>query len=304
MLLCGALLSQIAKDSHECAAPPPPGFPARPWLAISMRRSGSRWFVNLLVQRAHGFLQGGDEMNMPCARDAVGCVCTIYKTYAMHAKKNSSGFKTLIDDYHLRYDLAQFDADGVPHGTAAFARAVCELRVPFVFMWRQNVLRRLISARANYLDTKHARSIHNISAHEPHPKTEAAASKLRAIKPDIGGNHLVETIERELRAQNMTVQAFANTPQCGGEEAVRRRVFRYEELVESAARSAAQWGQVLGHLGVPRHDGDEMKASSFVIIHGESPVNETIANFAEVRSRLAGTPHEWMLHPASVTLPA
>ena len=47
-----------------------------------------------------------------------------------------------------------------PPGFTAVAASICELRIPYIFMWRKNTLRRMISNAANQHTTKSARRKH------------------------------------------------------------------------------------------------------------------------------------------------
>ena len=159
-----------------------------------------------------------------------------------------------------------------------FAQTVCSLDIPFVFLWRRNVLRRFISERANDADRG--------PAHDAHPTTTAAAAGQRSIRPALDASALLADIARERRVQDGVVAAFA--AHCGGGDAVRRRVFAYEDLVDRADDGAAAWGRVMAQLDVWRR-------SEYVVIRGEAPIRETFANYGAVADRLAGTEFAWML---------
>ena len=123
--------------------------------------------------------------------------------------------------------------------------------------------------------------------HIPHPTTEEEAASLRGYKPTLGISNLVEEIEMELKIQHAVEESFRKySKYC--EVARNARTFYYEDVRDGAEHAAREWGEVFGSLKV-------WEASQLAIIHGNTPVLETIANPLEVRTALEHTEHEWML---------
>jgi len=66
------------------------------------------------------------------------------------------------------------------------------------------------------------------------------------------------------------------------------RTFYYEDVRDGAEHAAREWGEIFGTLKV-------WVPSDLAIIHGNTPVLETIANPQEVKKALEHTDYEWML---------
>ena len=75
---------------------------------------------------------------------------------------------------------------------------------------------------------------------------------------------------------------------CSAAAVATARIFYYEDLVDSNPGSANTWGEVLQALRV-------WKRSEMAVIHGATPVLETVDNPREVYLALNGSEHEWML---------
>ena len=164
------------------------------------------------------------------------------------------------------------------------ARAVCALKIPYIFLWRRNVLRRLISYDANRLDMKRR------SGHHAHPTSETEANQQRSIKPHLNASGISHYIGLEITARQKAEKAFSKY--CGAEDA-RSRIHYYEDLVDGAPQASAEWALVLKQLRTSPISATS--AANFTIIRGKRPPLESVANPDEVRQALANSRHAWML---------
>jgi len=274
-----------ARAAAACDAGPGP---AHPWLAFTFPRSGSGWFVETLAARSGGSLRvakrAGGEIYFKklspgdCASGvpSAECACSLRRAFAA----GEAGFKFMLKTPSRRFD----DQRGHPR-LDAVAAAVCELDIPFIFLWRRNVLRRLVSYDANRLDKLSRRD-----GHLAHPTSAGEAAAQRSIKPRLNASGLAALIGKEVAARRAAEGAFERA--CG--DRARGRVYAYEDLVDAAPGSAKAWARVFGHLEVPPASV-AAPGANYTIIRGARPVLETVSNPQEVEAALRGTEFEWML---------
>ena len=269
----------------------------QPWLVFTLQRSGSRWFVDTLDERSGGLVFKNSGMEIKCGASS-GCACHDVGSNDTRAvstcinglgagfrdRGSHPGFKFMAP-----YGSLKFMA---PYGPAAFsvlAQAVCRLEVSFLFMWRRNVLRRIISNFANQRDTDHPA----LGAHQAHPTNNIQVIALRAYKPRLDASKLVRMIESERKMQHSIEIAFAQlAPNCDG--AARTATFYYEDLLDANENSSAAWETVMQILRIP--PGPKItRHKTHQVIHGDLPVLQTVANPGDVARALNATPHAWML---------
>lgn len=286
--------------------------PNNTWLVITKQRSGSRWLVDTMVTRTGGLVPDGPElrctgcycgehldMASPAgAAAAAECGCALRKTYRK-ASPSCTG-----TDRHVGFKFMVPHSEGAMHDGAfdVLARAVCHLNIPFIFMWRRNVLRRLISAKANYHDSRdpaldasatghrvsrQGLGIGKVAGHEPHPVDAEVAAKLAEYKPEITTSKIraeIEAEEQTRRVIERSFQKYANV--C--EVARNAKTFYYEDLVDGVPGAAGKWGELLSTLRV-------WENSELAIIHGERHVRDTISNARSVKRALKDSPFRWMI---------
>eukprot|EP00192_Tetraselmis_astigmatica_P018908 CAMPEP_0117679682 /NCGR_PEP_ID=MMETSP0804-20121206/17941_1 /TAXON_ID=1074897 /ORGANISM="Tetraselmis astigmatica, Strain CCMP880" /LENGTH=252 /DNA_ID=CAMNT_0005489113 /DNA_START=485 /DNA_END=1243 /DNA_ORIENTATION=+ len=228
----------------------------------------------------------GDKSALPGGEEDDHCACQLASYYWKPLAKQ----ETCREDRHFGYKLMlPYGSDKADKGAFdVLARSVCRLGIPVIFMWRRNVLRRKVSNLSNHHDTNHPEgNLNGTTAHIPHPKTEAEAESLRSYKPSIDAKKLVEEIEAEMKIQRSVEESFRKySKDC--EVARNARTFYYEDVRDGAEHAAREWGEIFGTLKV-------WVPSDLAIIHGNTPVLETIANPQEVKKALEHTDYEWML---------
>lgn len=285
--------------------------PSTAFVVFTRQRAGSRWFVNTLDARSGGrfnsrtreiSLKGSksfDELkavkgHAACLKKnpSKPCSCVLRQVYANANTKPplAPGFKFMIGNDFFR-------GSRVPRMNA-FAASICDLKIPFVFLLRKNILRRIISLRALEM---------NKALHVAHPDTEIVAEEVRHYKPRIqinGFMGLAPWIARETKDQSKLLQLFKY--HCGGEWHVGNRLHWYEDLVDGSPTSADEWGNVLFQLGAWNTSNATRiqqllgprgwrGPSATTVVHGSRPVADLVANFGAVNRTLRGTRYAWML---------
>ena len=149
------------------------------WLVITKQRSGSRWLVDTMTERTGGLVPYTREITCGgCYCGEAGllvsgseenhCTCKLAQFY-----KDAERATTLGDSPGaIRYSGADGPTSArrhhygfkfmsptgvlhtIPGAFDVLARSVCNLNIPVIFMWRRNILRRLVSAKSNKLTRK------------------------------------------------------------------------------------------------------------------------------------------------------
>jgi len=219
--------------------------------------------------------------------------------------------------------LDHHELEGSPPKLNGLVASVCDLKVPFIIYLRRNVLRRLIS-KASMAYGAHVNSTAKaaqLRKHKPKLKASRLVSNIRTEERD---NALIVKLfkvhcglrrcvcPRRASRKSSLVPDFRTGSSrdarrgstLGGEWDVDKRVHYYENLVDANPESRRHWGDVLYELGVfdtsnateieERLGGWDFKRKG-VIIHGATPVLETVANPAEVEAAIAPSEFKWML---------
>ena len=282
---------------------------SRAWLVFTHQRSGSTWMVNTLEDRTGNLVVNGGEITKrdgggiaacypdgersrgrhPSDRQArdplaaefddsattAACKCALVRRFQalMAGSKihdgSFFGFKLMLPWDNIVSASNKSEAYG------PLAQAVCELGIPFVFIWRRNVLRQLLSNQAM--------NIHrNISTH---PRRE---DQLRQAGAPItlDTQDLRRKIEGVLNNHRNLEQAFTGRLHCPTAQRARR--YHYEDIVDSAPHSSQLWGTILNTLGV-------WHESTMLRVHADKPVNSSLLNANGVFRALQGTSYAWML---------
>ena len=260
----------------------------------------------LIFTQAHSGPGYQDERNRTTGRVG-GCP-------AKDTKECHVGYKWMVDtsdtghrrgNHHAvpyKYDKKR------PPAFTAVAASICELRIPYIFMWRKNTLRRMISNAANQHTTKRAIRKH-IDPHA-HAATSRDAQKLARYRPKLNTRNLLTDLNQAQIEQRNVVKLFEY--HCGSDAS--KRQHWYEDLIDASPKSTVAWAQVLYQLGAwPRVDVARVKrlkraeaegaglvtshrvAAPQIMIHGSKPISATVGNYNAVYRVLKGTPHEWML---------
>ncbi|KAL3845184.1 hypothetical protein ACJIZ3_002587 [Penstemon smallii] len=246
---------------QECACNP-----VRFFVIASMQRSGSGWFETLL--NSHMNLSSNGEIFGAQDRrsNASVIIKTLDKVYNLDwftsASKNECsaavGFKWMLNQGLLKYNediVDYFNRRGVS----------------VIFLFRRNLLRRMISLLANIYDkdAKLLNGTHKSHVHSPHE-----AQVLARYKPTLNITVLVS----DLRAAEGTV---AKALECF--KSTRHIVLHYEDIVANQTKLV----DVQEFLKLPLRNLTSLQ----VRIHS-GPLSKQINNWDTVQKTLNGTPYE------------
>ncbi|CAM8921894.1 unnamed protein product [Rhodiola kirilowii] len=243
--------------------------PVKFFAIISMQRSGSGWFETLL--NSHVNVSSNGEIFSPITRrdNASAILRTLDAVYNLDlltsASKNECtaavGFKWMLNqglmDYHD--DIAEY-----------FNRR----RVSVIFLFRRNLLRRLVSVLANSYD-RYAKLLNG--THKSHVHTIEEAQALSKYKPVINSVSLVSDLRQMQVSASKAVEYFNTT---------RHTIVYYEDLITNRTKLL----EVQKFLWLPKTD----LTSRQVKIH-KGPLSDHVKNWDEVNKTLKGTPYKSFL---------
>lgn len=248
----------------ECAC-----HPVRLFVIISMQRSGSGWFESLLNSHLN-VSSNGEIFLVHQRRDNMSSITrTLNRVYNLDwlssASKNhcsaAVGFKWMLNQGLLEHhdEIEEY-----------FNRR----GVSVIFLFRRNLLRRMVSLLANSYD-RYAKLFNG--THKSHVHSLAEAEALLKFKPFIDSSSLMNDLkEMELTAAK-ALEYFRST----------RHIFLYyEDLI----RDPTKLVDVQEFLKVPL-----MKLTSRQVKIHQGSLTELIWNWDEVNKTLQGTTYESFL---------
>ncbi|KAL8172096.1 hypothetical protein V2J09_023900 [Rumex salicifolius] len=244
--------------------------PVRWFALISMQRSGSGWFETLLNSHMN-ISSNGEIFGTSNRRSNVSALYhtldTVYNLdWFSSASKNECsaavGFKWMLNQ-------------GVNKYHEEIADYFSERGVSAVFLFRRNVLRRMVSLLANAYD-KQARLLNG--THKSHVHSPLEAEVLAKYKPRINITTLSQGLKREEQMIANTLSYFNKT---------RHIVLFYEDVV----RNRTKLREVQEFLGLPYRN----LTSRQVKIH-KGQLSNAVDNWDEVQKELKGTSYEKFLH--------
>lgn len=244
--------------------------PVRYFAIISMQRSGSGWFETLL--NSHVNISSHGEIFFPVKRrrnmKIIGNIMD--KVYNLDwfssASKNECtsavGFKWMLNQGILENHkdiVTNFNKRGVTP----------------IFLFRRNLLQRLISILANVHD-QNAKQLNG--THKAHVHSKHEAKLLARYKPKINSKLLIANLKETNKTATDALEHFKST---------RHIVLYYEDLIINKTKLV----DVLDFLNVPRRK----LISRHVKIHIK-PLRCHVQNWKEVWTALKGTRFEKFLH--------
>ncbi|KAF5746988.1 hypothetical protein HS088_TW06G01165 [Tripterygium wilfordii] len=251
-------------DREECACNP-----VRYFAIMSQQRSGSGWFETLLNSHINVSSNGEIFGTRERRTNISAVVKTLDKVYNLDwfssASKNQCtaavGFKWMLNQGLLthREGIAEYFKE-----RGAFA----------IFLFRRNLLRRMVSKLANSHDSD-AKLLNGI--HKSHVYSAADAQVLANYKPKVNTTSLVSHFRKLEVTAAKVVESFKST---------RHIVLYYEDLVNNRTKLK----EVQEFLRLPYRE----LTSTQVKIHN-GPLSQQIQNWEEVQNTLKGTPFERFL---------
>ncbi|XP_028777075.1 uncharacterized protein LOC114745411 [Neltuma alba] len=249
----------------ECACNP-----VRNFAILSMQRSGSGWFETFLNSHVN-ISSNGEIFSVKVRRSNISTIVeTLDKVYNLDwfssASKNECtaavGLKWMLNQglmQHHEQIVHYFRTHGVS----------------VIFLFRRNLLRRMVSVLANQYDrdAKLLNGTHKSHVHSPHE-----AEILAQYKPTINTTLLISNLNQVNGTATKALEYFKST---------RHIIMYYEDVVKNNTKLT----DVQDFLKVPRRD----LTSRQVKIH-KGPISGQVENWNDVRNTLTGTPYETFLH--------
>ncbi|XVF45170.1 hypothetical protein PTKIN_Ptkin02bG0183400 [Pterospermum kingtungense] len=237
---------------------------------MSMQRSGSGWFETLLNNHTN-ISSNGEIFSVKVRRSNVSTIFeTLDKVYNLDwlssASKNECtaavGLKWMLNQglmQHHKEIVEYFNTRGVSA----------------IFLFRRNLLRRMISILANSYD-RDAKLLNG--THKSHVHSPREAEILASYKPVINATLLIPNLRQVEETTKKALEYFKST---------RHIILYYEDVVKNRTKLV----EVQEFLKVPRRE----LRSRQVKIHKGSLSNH-IQNWDDVRKALNGTEYESYLY--------
>ncbi|XP_009803480.1 uncharacterized protein [Nicotiana sylvestris] len=243
--------------------------PVRLFAVLSTQRSGSGWFETLLNSHIN-ISSNGEIFSVKERRENSSSILrTLDSVYNLDlftsASKNhcsaAVGFKWMLNQgliQHHKEIVEYFNNKGVS----------------VIFLFRRNLLRRMVSVIANSYD-RYAKLLNG--THKSHVHSPEEASTLAKYKPEINTTLLITDLKKMEVAATEALEYFNST---------RHLTLYYEDLI----RNQTKLGDVLDFLKLP-----QMNLSSRQVKIHSGPLREHIRNWDDVNKTLSGTTYESFL---------
>ncbi|XP_010268907.1 PREDICTED: uncharacterized protein LOC104605719 isoform X2 [Nelumbo nucifera] len=244
--------------------------PVRFFAILSMQRSGSGWFETLLNSHIN-VSSNGEIFSAKDRRSNVSAIVkTLDKVYNLDwfssASKNECsaavGFKWMLNQ-------------GVMEHHQAIVEYFNRRGVSAIFLFRRNLLRRMISVLANSYD-RDAKLLNG--THKSHVHSLDEAKILANYKPIINATLLISDLKQVEDTAAKALEYFSST---------RHTILYYEDLVTNHTKLI----DVQEFLRVPEMD----LKSRQVKIH-KGTLSNQVVNWDDVHKTLKGTQYESFLH--------
>ncbi|CAN1814663.1 hypothetical protein LINPERHAP1_LOCUS27192 [Linum perenne] len=229
--------------------------PVRYFAIVSTQRSGSGWFETLLNSHVNVSSNGEIFSILDRRRNVSAIVQTLDKVYNLDCS---------------RFVFVQ----GLMEHHEEIVEYLNRRGVSVVFMFRRNLLRRMVSLLANSYD-KYAKLLNG--THKSHVHTAEEAETLSKYKPTVNSTLLIADLRK---AEVMVSTALKNY------NTTRNIVVYYEDLVKDSKKLE----EVQEFLRLP-----VMKLRSRQVKIHKGPLSELIENWEDVNKTLNGTEFESFL---------
>ncbi|KAL5754894.1 hypothetical protein ACOSP7_023114 [Xanthoceras sorbifolium] len=243
--------------------------PVQFFAIISMQRSGSGWFETLLNSHSNVSSNGEIFSVIDRRKNISSIIKTLDKVYNLDwftsASKNECsaavGLKWMLNQglmEHHKEIVEYFNRRGISA----------------IFLFRRNLLRRLVSVLANSYD-RYAKLLNG--THKSHVHSPTEAKTLSRYKPVINSTSLITDLKEVEVTANKALEYFNST---------RHIILYYEDLVTNHTKL----NDVLEFLRLPQME----LTSRQVKIHTGS-LSEHIKNWDDINRTLNGTAYESFL---------
>ncbi|KDP31909.1 hypothetical protein JCGZ_12370 [Jatropha curcas] len=243
--------------------------PVRYFAILSMQRSGSGWFETLLNSHVNVSSNGEIFSVLDRRRNVSSIISTLDKVYNLDwltsASKNECsaavGFKWMLNQglmEHHKEIVDYFNSRGVSA----------------IFLFRRNLLRRMVSVLANSYD-RNAKLLNG--THKSHVHSEEEAAILSKYKPTVNSTLLIADLKEVEITASRALEYFNST---------RHMILYYEDLVKNHTKLK----DVQAFLRLPLME----LTSRQVKIH-KGPLSDHVENWKDVNETLTGTEYEHYL---------
>ncbi|KAG6408899.1 hypothetical protein SASPL_131925 [Salvia splendens] len=252
-------------NREECACNP-----VRYFAILSTQRSGSGWFETLLNSHMN-ISSNGEIFSVKVRRSNISTIVeTLDKIYNLDwftsASKNECtaavGLKWMLNQglmQHHEEIVEYFNAKGVSA----------------IFLFRRNLLRRMISILANSFD-QNAKLLNG--THKSHVHSTHDAKILASYKPVVNASLLIPNLRQVEDLVNKSMEYFKST---------RHIILYYEDIINNRTKLV----DVQNFLRVPLRD----LSSRQVKIHKGS-LSSQVENWGDIEKALEGTHYQSYLH--------
>ncbi|KAH1261369.1 Nodulation protein H [Glycine max] len=257
----------------ECAC-----HPVRYFAILSMQRSGSGWFETFLNSHAN-ISSNGEIFSVKVRRSNMSTITetldTIYNLdWLSSASKNECttavGLKWMLNQGLMQHheQIAEYFRI---HG------------VSLIFLFRRNLLRRMVSVLANEYDrnAKILNGTHKSHVHSPQEVFIflcACAEILAKYKPTINSTLLIAQLKQVNETTTKALEYFKST---------RHILLYYEDVVKNRTKLR----DVQDFLRVP-----QMKLKSRQVKIHKGSLSSQVENWNDISKALTGTPYESFIH--------
>ncbi|XP_045786265.1 uncharacterized protein LOC123881588 isoform X2 [Trifolium pratense] len=264
----------VSFNRSECARNP-----VRLFAMLTNQRSGSGWFETLLNSHMN-VSSHGEIFSVPERRVNVSTIVkTLDKIYNLDwlnsASKNECsaaiGLKWMLNQTFLSFMQGLME-----HPKEIVEYFNCR-GVSVIFLFRRNLLRRMVSTLANSYD-RYAKLLNG--THKSHVHSAEEADTLSKYKPTINSTSLLADL-KDMERKAATALEYFNT--------TRHMILYYEDLIRNRTLKEVQ-----EFLGLP-----VMELTSRQVKIHKGPLSEHIKNWNEVANTLKGTVYESFLEADS-----
>ncbi|KAL7263804.1 hypothetical protein ACSBR1_001874 [Camellia fascicularis] len=249
----------------ECACNP-----VRYFAILSTQRSGSGWFETLLNSHMN-ISSNGEIFSVKVRRSNISTIVeTLDKIYNLDWLTSASK-NECTGAVGLKWMLNQ----GLMQNHEEIVEYFNTKGVSAIFLFRRNLLRRMISILANSYDqnAKPLNGTHKSHVHSPHE-----AEILARYKPTINATLLIPDLRKVEEMAAKALEYFKST---------RHIILYYEDIIKNSTKLK----EVQDFLKVPQMD----LKSRQVKIHKGS-LSQQVENWDDIEKALMGTPYESFLH--------
>lgn len=243
--------------------------PVRNFAILSTQRSGSGWFETLLNSHVN-ISSNGEIFSVKVRKSNVSMILqTLDKIYNLDWLTSASKNECTAA-VGLKWMLNQGLVQNHDNITEYFKRN----GVSLIFLFRRNLLRRLVSIQANAYD-QNAKLLNG--THKSHVHSPLEAEILARYKPVINTTLLISSLKQSEDLASKALQYFNST---------RHILLYYEDVVKNQSKLF----EVQDFLKVPRM---ELKSRQVKIHKG--PLSQQVENWDDVKKTLNGTAYESFL---------